>query len=141
MKDDGWTTEPFVLTHDAKTDRLYGRGSTDDKGPVLGWLNVIQAHKEAEIDFPVNLLMCFEGMEENGSEGLDELIAEEANMFFKDNYWLGTTKSCLTVPLLTFDWELIISMVFVELVISTLLLMDLRKIYILGCLAGLFMSP
>jgi Cys-Gly metallodipeptidase DUG1 len=105
LKDDGWTTEPFVLTHDAKTDRLYGRGSTDDKGPVLGWLNVIQAHQQAGIDFPVNLLMCFEGMEENGSEGLDELIADEAKAFFKDadcvcisdNYWLGTTKPCLTV--------------------------------------------
>lgn len=105
-----------MLTHDAKTDRLYGRGSTDDKGPILGWLNVIQAHKEAGIDFPVNLLMCFEGMEENGSEGLDELIAEEAKKFFKDvdcvcisdNYWLGTTKPCLTVNLPIFDWELII---------------------------------
>jgi len=108
LKDDGWTTEPFVLTHDSKTDRLYGRGSTDDKGPVLGWLNVIQAHKKAGIDLPVNLLMCFEGMEENGSDGLNELIAEEAKKFFKDadcvcisdNYWLGTTKPCLTVPLL-----------------------------------------
>jgi Cys-Gly metallodipeptidase DUG1 len=105
LKDDGWTTEPFVLTHDAETDRLYGRGSSDDKGPVLGWLNVIQAHQQAGIDFPVNLLMCFEGMEENGSEGLDELIADEAKAFFKDadcvcisdNYWLGTTKPCLTV--------------------------------------------
>jgi Cys-Gly metallodipeptidase DUG1 len=106
LKDDGWDTEPFVLTHDAKTDRLYGRGSTDDKGPVLGWLNVIQAHQKAGMDFPVNLLMCFEGMEENGSEGLDELIEQEAKKYFKDadcvcisdNYWLGTTKPCLTVP-------------------------------------------
>jgi Cys-Gly metallodipeptidase DUG1 len=107
LKDDGWTTEPFELTHDEKTDRLYGRGSTDDKGPVLGWLNVIQAHQAAGIPFPVNLLMCFEGMEENGSEGLDDLIAQEAKNFFKDvdcvcvsdNYWLGTTKPCLTYGL------------------------------------------
>ena len=26
-------------------DKLYGRGSTDDKGPVLGWLHVIQVNK------------------------------------------------------------------------------------------------
>jgi Cys-Gly metallodipeptidase DUG1 len=32
----------------------------------------------------VNLLMCFEGMEETGSEGLDDLIKEEASKFFKD---------------------------------------------------------
>ena len=41
LKEDGWDYEPFVLTKDG--DKLYGRGSTDDKGPVLGWLHVIQA--------------------------------------------------------------------------------------------------
>ncbi len=39
-KGDGWDTEPFTLVHDKQTDRLIGRGSTDDKGPVLGWLAV-----------------------------------------------------------------------------------------------------
>lgn len=39
---DGWNTEPFKLVHDKKTDQMFGRGSTDDKGPVLGWLNVRQ---------------------------------------------------------------------------------------------------
>lgn len=33
FKSDGWDTEPFVLTE--KNGKLYGRGSTDDKGPVL----------------------------------------------------------------------------------------------------------
>lgn len=105
-KDDGWNTEPFTLSPDAK-GRLFGRGSTDDKGPVLGWINVIEAHRKAGVDFPVNLLMCFEGMEEYGSEGLDAFIATEANIFFKDadaicisdNYWLGTEKPCLTYGL------------------------------------------
>ena len=88
---------------------MYGRGSTDDKGPVLGWLNAIQAHQAAGVDFPVNLLMCFEGMEEYGSEGLDEFIEQEAKKggFFEsadavcisDNYWLGTEKPCLTYGL------------------------------------------
>lgn len=47
LKSDGWDTEPFKLVHDEKTGRLYGRGSTDDKGPVLGWINVMEAHKQA----------------------------------------------------------------------------------------------
>lgn len=105
-KTDGWATEPFELTVDSK-ERMFGRGSTDDKGPVLGWLNAIEAHQKAGVDFPVNLLMCFEGMEEYGSEGLDELIEAEAKGFFadaeavciSDNYWLGTKKPCLTYGL------------------------------------------
>lgn len=104
--EDGWATAPFDLTVDDK-GRMYGRGSTDDKGPVLGWLNAIEAHQKAGVDFPVNLLMCFEGMEEYGSEGLDDFIAQEANGYFKDadavcisdNYWLGTEKPCLTYGL------------------------------------------
>jgi Cys-Gly metallodipeptidase DUG1 len=106
LKEDGWATEPFKLTIDSK-DRMYGRGSTDDKGPVLGWLNAIDAHRKAGLDFPVNLLMCFEGMEEYGSEGLDDFIKAEAKQFFadtdavciSDNYWLGTEKPCLTYGL------------------------------------------
>jgi Cys-Gly metallodipeptidase DUG1 len=102
-KSDGWATDPFTLSIDDK-GRMFGRGSTDDKGPVLGWLNAIEAHQKAGIELPVNLIMCFEGMEENGSEGLDDTIRAEAKKFFKDtdvvcisdNYWLGTEKPCLT---------------------------------------------
>jgi Cys-Gly metallodipeptidase DUG1 len=70
--------------------------STDDKGPVIGWLNVIEAHQKTGQEFPVNLKMCFEGMEESGSEGLDAFIEREKDAFFagvdaiciSDNYWL-----------------------------------------------------
>ncbi|KAN0062566.1 hypothetical protein ACQY0O_005098 [Thecaphora frezii] len=104
LKSDGWDTEPFTLVHDEKTGRLYGRGSTDDKGPVLGWINVVEAHQQAGIELPVNLKFCLEGMEESGSVGLDELIEAEKDKFFQgvdaicisDNYWLGTSKPCLT---------------------------------------------
>lgn len=79
---DGWNYEPFDLTHDLKSGRLYGRGSTDDKGPVLGWLHVIEAHQKAGIEMPVNLKLCFEGMEESGSVGLAEFVEREKNAFF-----------------------------------------------------------
>lgn len=105
-KSDGWNTEPFKLIHDEKTGRLYGRGSTDDKGPIIGWINTIEAHQQAGVELPVNLKFCFEGMEESGSVGLDQLIEKEAatGTFFNgvdaacisDNYWLGTKKPCLT---------------------------------------------
>ncbi|KAJ7762161.1 hypothetical protein B0H16DRAFT_528744 [Mycena metata] len=73
---DGWASEPFTLTT-LPDGRLVGRGSSDDKGPVLGWLAVLQWHHETQTPLPVNLRFCFEGMEENGSEGLDELVERE----------------------------------------------------------------
>ncbi len=30
--------------------KLYGRGSTDDKGPVLGWLHTIEAYQQSGIE-------------------------------------------------------------------------------------------
>ena len=105
---DGWATDPFELSVDGK-GRMFGRGSTDDKGPVLGWLNVLDAHRQAGLELPINLLMCFEGMEEYGSEGLDDFIQQECRkggyfegadvVCISDNYWLGTEKPCLTYGL------------------------------------------
>lgn len=105
LKDDGWDTEPFVLTE--KDGKLYGRGATDDKGPVLGWIHAIEAFQQTGNDMPVNLKFCFEGMEESGSEGLDELLHQEKDGFLSgvdfvcisDNYWLGKNKPCLTYGL------------------------------------------
>ncbi|KAF8839285.1 CNDP dipeptidase [Paxillus ammoniavirescens] len=107
LKSDGWDTDPFELVR--KDDQLFGRGSTDDKGPIMGWLNVLEAHQKQGLELPVNLRFCFEGMEESGSEGLDELIEKEVaeGEFFKgvdcvcisDNYWLNTRTPALTYGL------------------------------------------
>ena len=50
---DGWDSEPFILTE--RDGKLYGRGSTDDKGPVLDWLNAIEAYNELKQEIPVNI--------------------------------------------------------------------------------------
>lgn len=47
LKEDGWNTEPFELSVEESTGKMFGRGSTDDKGPVLGWINAIEAHKKS----------------------------------------------------------------------------------------------
>ncbi|KAI9099303.1 hypothetical protein DFS34DRAFT_617096 [Phlyctochytrium arcticum] len=107
FKEDGWATDPWTLVEDDK-GRLIGRGSTDDKAPIISWLWVVEAHQRLGIELPVNIKMIFEGMEESGSEGLDEYIyAEAKSPFFanvdcvciSDNYWLGTNKPCLTYGL------------------------------------------
>ena len=74
--------------------RLIGRGSSDDKGPVLGWLNVLEAHKSLGIELPVNLRLVFEGMEESGSLGLDEFIAAE-HAKGKDGWFHGVDAVCI----------------------------------------------
>ncbi|KAF8585641.1 putative cytosolic nonspecific dipeptidase [Ramaria rubella] len=112
LKSDGWDTDPFTLTIDKESGRLIGRGSSDDKGPLLGWINNLQAHHELGLELPVNIKLCLEdgpGMEESGSEGLDDLIKAEARpgKFFdgvdaiciSDNYWLNTRTPCLTYGL------------------------------------------
>lgn len=58
-------------------------------------------------ELPINIKFCFEGMEESGSEGLDDLVFSRKDSFFKDvdyvcisdNYWLGKTKPCITYGL------------------------------------------
>lgn len=102
---DGWDTEPFELTE--KDGKLYGRGASDDKGPVLCWMHAIEGFKALGQDLPVNIKFVFEGMEESGSEGLDELLFSEKDKFLSnvdyvcisDNYWLGTNKPCITYGL------------------------------------------
>lgn len=107
-KSDGWDTDPFTLTIH-QDGRLIGRGSSDDKGPVLGWLNVLQYHFQNKKELPVNLRCCFEGMEESGSEGLDDLVKKESQpggwfdgvdcLCISDNYWLNTRTPALTYGL------------------------------------------
>ncbi|OJT06568.1 Cys-Gly metallodipeptidase dug1 [Trametes pubescens] len=110
-RSDGWNTDPWKLDQNDQTGRLTGRGSTDDKGPVLGWLNVLEAHNALGLELPVNLRFCFEGMEESGSDGLDAFIADEAKkgeegyfngvscVCISDNYWLNARTPCVTYGL------------------------------------------
>lgn len=78
----------------ADNGQLIGRGSSDDKGPILGWLNVLEAHKDLRIELPVNLRFVFEGMEESGSVGLDEFIAAE-HARGKDGWFHGVDAVCI----------------------------------------------
>src|SRR5580698_7667491 len=94
MKSDGWDTDPFTLVIDEKSGRLIGRGSSDDKGPVLGWVNVLDAHKALGLPLPVNLRFCFEGMEESGSDGLDAVIKIES-MKGEDGWFYGVDCVCI----------------------------------------------
>ncbi len=102
-KEDGWDTEPFELTE--KDGFLYGRGVTDDKGPISSALFAVKEMME-DGQFPVNLRFIYEGMEESGSVGFEDIVSANLDFFGKvdgvvviDNYWLGTDRPCLTYGL------------------------------------------
>lgn len=89
-----------------KNGKLYGRGSSDDKGPVLGWINAIEGYQKLGMEVPVNIKFVLEGMEESGSVGLDDLLHARKDFFrdidyvcISDGIWLGTQMPCLTYGL------------------------------------------
>nr|XP_023668403.1 beta-Ala-His dipeptidase-like isoform X1 [Paramormyrops kingsleyae] len=81
-KEDGWDTDPYTLTE--LNGNLYGRGATDNKGPVLAWLHAIETYQATSQELPVNIKLIIEGLEEVGSDGLEELTQRCKDSFFSD---------------------------------------------------------
>ncbi|KAJ4169103.1 hypothetical protein NW754_011035 [Fusarium falciforme] len=79
---DGWDHDPWALTE--SNEVLHGRGTSDDKGPLVNWLNMLEAFQDANQEVPVNLAFFLEGMEENGSVGFGAALEDEANQFLSD---------------------------------------------------------
>uniref|UniRef100_A0A8C0JEQ6 Peptidase M20 dimerisation domain-containing protein n=1 Tax=Chelonoidis abingdonii TaxID=106734 RepID=A0A8C0JEQ6_CHEAB len=46
-KEDGWKTDPYTLTE--IDGNLYGRGATDNKGPVLAWINAVESFRALKL--------------------------------------------------------------------------------------------
>lgn len=86
---DGWDHDPWILIE--VDGALRGRGTSDDKGPLLNWLNMVESFQHAGENAPVNLLFCFEGMEESGSIGLRAALEDEATKYFS-----GVDAVCIT---------------------------------------------
>jgi acetylornithine deacetylase/succinyl-diaminopimelate desuccinylase-like protein len=66
---DAWQSPPFEPT--ARDDRLYARGASDDKGPLLIPILVAEAFLAVRGSLPVNLKFLIEGEEETGSPHLE----------------------------------------------------------------------
>src|SRR4051812_1221722 len=64
-----WETPPFAPA--VRDGRLYGRGATDDKGPVAGALETARAFGGAP---PLNVRFLLEGEEEIGSPSLPAFL-------------------------------------------------------------------
>ncbi|MDV6376190.1 dipeptidase [Deinococcus arenicola] len=77
-----WHTPPFTPT--VKGERVYGRGVSDDKGPLLLTVQVVDAYLSTLGRLPLNLKFLFEGEEEMGSAHLNELVAQNAERLKAD---------------------------------------------------------
>jgi len=74
-KQEGWRTRPFEPVVDG--DRVWGRGTGDNKGQHLAMLNAIALWRELHGELPIRVKVILEGDEETGSVPLPKFI--EAN--------------------------------------------------------------
>jgi acetylornithine deacetylase/succinyl-diaminopimelate desuccinylase-like protein len=69
-----WESLPF--TPAVRDGRVYARGVSDDKGPMLIPIKVAEAFFASESRLPINVKFMFEGEEEIGSPNLEAFIAK-----------------------------------------------------------------
>lgn len=74
-KQEGWRTHPFEPV--VEGDRVWGRGTGDNKGQHLAMLNAIALWRELHGELPIRVKVILEGDEETGSVPLPQFI--EAN--------------------------------------------------------------
>lgn len=70
---EGWTSDPFTLTE--RDGKLYGRGVSDNKAPLVSCMYAIKALKEAGCEFTSDIRLVF---------GLDEEVGESSIQHYID---------------------------------------------------------
>ncbi len=69
-----WDTPPFEPV--IKGNKIFARGSTDNKGQILAHILGIESALKEKGDLPVNLVLLVEGEEEIGSPNLEDFLKE-----------------------------------------------------------------
>jgi len=97
---DGWNTPPFRATQ--RNGYVYGRGASDNKGPVLALIFAARTFLEEEriraraagedpaVGSPLSLSFIIEGEDETGSRGFCAAVRPHAK-------WLGVPDVCCAV--------------------------------------------
>ena len=98
-----WDANPFEMQ--GVNGYLYGRGVSDNKGPVLAALYAA-ADIVAEQQLDSDIIFLVEGEEESGSKGFQEairrnkrIIGEVDWILLANSYWLNDDIPCLTYGL------------------------------------------
>ncbi|KAN0064507.1 hypothetical protein ACQY0O_002135 [Thecaphora frezii] len=98
-----WESDPFQM--DGRDGYLYGRGVSDNKGPILAAAcaaSQLLTLRKLEAD----VVFLIEGEEETGSVGFTEAVRTYKDdighidvILLSNSYWLGEDTPCLTVGL------------------------------------------
>jgi len=97
-----WQSDPWKLTR--RDGRLFGRGSADDKGAIVGQLAAISAYLKTEGSLPVNIKMLVEGEEEVGSKNLMQFFERHHQRLMSDVIVVCDTENIeVGVPCVTYS--------------------------------------
>lgn len=77
-----WNTPPFEPT--IIDGIVYGRGTSDNKGPLMAHLKATEFWIKEFGELPVNMKFIFEGCEENSSLGLPEFLDKNRELLKAD---------------------------------------------------------
>ena len=110
---DKWATPPFEPV--IKGERIYGRGTADNKGPLMVHITAVARLLEKNPNLPLRLTFVVEGEEEIGSKNFKTfLLANQEKLradfvYMSDNGLLSPDRMVITVGLrgmMAFDVEL-----------------------------------
>lgn len=98
-----WRTDPYQLT--SINGFLYGRGVSDNKGPILASLYAAADLARTKA-LRCNVVFLIEGEEESGSQGFHQTVREHKEqigpvdwVLLANSYWLDDYNPCLTYGL------------------------------------------
>ncbi|KAL0579213.1 hypothetical protein V5O48_002775 [Marasmius crinis-equi] len=100
---EGWTSDPFTLN--GRNGYLYGRGATDNKGPIMA-----VAFAAGELLYRralgVDVVFLIEGEEESGSSGFEEAVRKYKDdigdideILISNSTWISEDQPCITYGL------------------------------------------
>jgi di- and tripeptidase len=97
-----WKSDPWTLT--AVDEHYYGRGTTDNKGPIIAVILAIKTLLEDSKDgLGVNIVLVLEGEGEQSNAGFRETVNAHKHWFTdtsliltSNSYWLGEKRPCIT---------------------------------------------
>ncbi len=94
--------EPCIRNDFAGNKVIHGRGSSDDKGQILTFLEACLAIYKQNKQLPLNITVILEGEEENGGEHLPAFLARQKDQLHPDIAFICDTDMAMPdVPAIT----------------------------------------